>query len=897
MADVLTTDEFIDFVSQSGLVDSSWVETYRLRLRTLDPAQTAPDAIARMLVAEKLLTPFQAKQLLKRRFRGFFISGKYKILLFLGHGGMGRVLLCEHLMLQRLVALKLMNLSLDAAPGAIERFLREARATAAMDHPNIARVFDVDRSEQGPYMVMEYIDGINLHELVAEHGQLAIDRAANYIRQAAAGLQHAHEAGLVHRDIKPSNLMLDRSGTIKLLDLGLARFFDTGKNGNVTQQFDAKGVLGTTDFIAPEQAIDSSTADIRADIYSLGCTFYFMLLRKLTVGNGSMIQKLLFHQSRDPEPIRSLRPEVPEGLAAVVEKMFKKNPADRYQTPAELIEALKPWTSEPVAKPPAEEMPNVTPSAFRLGLCTPPATGSGSGAPVASPTPSVRSAQVSMGTSPERRSALDGSRASNRESSLAALLEEELPQFGDNSLLPPQSNLPAARLAGNSQSVASASGVAARGKSGTGVGPGAAARNSTGPAAKKQPGRQRALPAAAPQPAPAGSLWSDRRSRMILLSGLLGGMLALGGISFLFQQFSAARERAALLSNAQQKAAQVVVPQPIVQPQPVAPAMPASGVVLRGGGSTFVKPIMEHWAGIYQKQTGATIEYTAVGSSKGIDGVTSKFLDFGCTDAYMSDKQLAEASGPMLHVPLAMGAVVPTYNVPDETGKQVQLRFTGALLANIYLGKVTKWNDPTIAVNNPGQHLPELDIVVVHRKEGSGTTSIWTDYLSKASAAWKAKVGSGTKVEWPVGIAAEKSDGVADAVSRTPGAIGYVELSFALGNGLQAGEVKNRAGVFVSPSIDGITSAAAGSLHDIPDDLRYSLTDAPGQGSYPIVGTAWAVIYLDQPRGKKDELVKFLRWATSDGQQFVGDLKYGRLPPELVAKIHDALKQVGGVAR
>ncbi len=450
MADVLTTDEFIDYVSQSGLVAPSWIETYKDRLRALDPAQSAPDALARMLVAEKLLTPFQAKQLLKRRFRGFFISDKYKILLFLGHGGMGRVLLCEHLMLQRLVALKLMNLALDTAPGAVERFLREARATAAMDHPNIARVFDVDRSEQGPYMVMEYIDGVNLHELVAEHGQLAIDRAVNYIRQAAAGLQHAHESGLVHRDIKPSNLMLDRTGTIKLLDLGLARFFDSGKNGNVTQQGDPKGVLGTTDFIAPEQAIDSSTADIRADIYSLGCTFYFLLLRKLTVGTGSMIQKLLFHQSRDPEPIRSLRPEVPEELAAVVEKMIKKNPADRYQTPAELIEALKPWSAELVAKPPAEEMPKVTPSAFRLGLCSVPAPGSGSGAPIALPTSSVRSAQVSMGTSPERRASMDGNRVGNRESSLTALLEEEIPQFRDHSLLPSESERPAARLTGNS---------------------------------------------------------------------------------------------------------------------------------------------------------------------------------------------------------------------------------------------------------------------------------------------------------------------------------------------------------------------------------------------------------------------------------------------------------------
>ncbi len=262
MADTLTTDEFIDFVSQSGLVPPALLDSYQTGRPGTSSGPMAADALARMLVAEKLLTTFQANQLLKRRFRGFFIADKYKILRYLGRGGMGSVLLCEHLILQRLVAVKLMNAALDAAPGAAERFVREARAAASLDHPNIARVFDVDRAEQGPYIVMEYVDGVNLHELVADHGQLSIARAAHYIRQAAAGLGHAHERGLVHRDIKPANLMLDRSGTIKLLDLGLARFFDTGKNGNVTQHSDQKGVLGTTDFIAPEQAMDSATADI-----------------------------------------------------------------------------------------------------------------------------------------------------------------------------------------------------------------------------------------------------------------------------------------------------------------------------------------------------------------------------------------------------------------------------------------------------------------------------------------------------------------------------------------------------------------------------------------------------------------------------------------------------------
>ncbi len=344
MTQTVTHDEFLDLVARSGLVAPSVVEAYQAASEA-DEAGSLPELLARRLVDEGLLTPFQSRELLRGRWRGFFVDDKFKILHLLGTGGMGTVVLCEHLMLERLVALKLMSPALAKIPGTVDRFMREARASAAMDHIHIARVFDVDRSSRGPYLVMEYIDGTTLHDLVGAHGPLAIDRAAHYIRQAALGLQHAHEAGLVHRDVKPSNLMLDRSGTIKLLDLGLARFFDTGKNGNLTANLDAEAVMGTADFIAPEQALQSSSADIRADIYSLGCTFYFLLLRKLTVPEGSLIQKLLSHQAREPEPVCSLRPEVPAELAAVIERMMCKKPADRYQTPAEVVEALAPWTS------------------------------------------------------------------------------------------------------------------------------------------------------------------------------------------------------------------------------------------------------------------------------------------------------------------------------------------------------------------------------------------------------------------------------------------------------------------------------------------------------------------------------------------------------------------------
>ncbi len=387
MTQTVTHEEFFDLLARSGLVTPAAAEAYQARLGS--SAADAPgglEGLAQELVNEGVLTPFQSRELLRGRWRGFFIDDKYKILHLLGSGGMGTVVLCEHMMLQRLVAVKLMSATLAKIPGTVDRFLREARAAAAMDHVHIARVFDVDRSSRGPYLVMEYIDGTTLHDLVSNHGPLAIERACDYIRQAAVGLQHAHQAGLVHRDIKPSNLMLDRSGTIKLLDLGLARFFDTGKNGNLTANLDAEAVMGTADFIAPEQALQSSTADIRSDIYSLGCTLYFLLLRRLTVPDGSLIQKLLSHQAREPEPICSLRPEVPAELAAVIERMMRKRPEERYQTPAEVAAALGPWTAVPVAAPTAAEMPQITPTMFRVGMSAPMGTSPG----VARPPSSVR---------------------------------------------------------------------------------------------------------------------------------------------------------------------------------------------------------------------------------------------------------------------------------------------------------------------------------------------------------------------------------------------------------------------------------------------------------------------------------------------------------------------------
>lgn len=318
----------------------------------------------------------------------------------------------------------------------------------------------------------------------------------------------------------------------------------------------------------------------------------------------------------------------------------------------------------------------------------------------------------------------------------------------------------------------------------------------------------------------------------------------------------------------------------------------ATGTVLSGGGSTFIRPAIEHWASVYEAQTGIKIKYSAVGSSKGVEALFSNFVDFGCTDAFLSDQSLAKAGTAVVHIPLVLGAVVPAYNLTFESGEPIPLRFTGAVLAGIYLGKIKKWNDPGIAVSNLGVELPDHDITVIYRGDGSGTTAIWTDFLSKSNSTWKTQVGAGNEVQWPVGIAVDKSDGVANAVSRMSGAIGYVELNYALANGLPIGLVKNQSGAFVEPSVDTITAAAQASVRTIPDDLRFSLTDSAGPNSYPITGACWAVFRTDQLGNHGRELIRFLRWVTTEGQVHVTNLQYGRLPEELIGKIAAILDQI-----
>jgi serine/threonine protein kinase len=361
MAAPATNQEFLELIRKSGvLLDPKRLDAYVEKLRSTNSLPEEPAKLAGLLVRDGLLTHFQAEQLLQGKWRRFTL-GKYKVLEKLGSGGMGQVYLCEHKLMRRRVAVKVLPTAKAADQSALQRFYREARAAAALDHPNIVHAYDIDQDEALHFLVMEYVDGASLQEIVKRTGPLAPLRAAHYIRQAALGLEHAHRAGLVHRDIKPGNLLLDRGGTLKVLDMGLARFFND-EDDILTRKYE-ENVLGTADYLAPEQALDSHTVDIRADIYSLGATLYFCLTGRTPFGEGTVAQKLIWHQTRQPRPIGTFRQDVPAGLVAVLEKMMAKDADQRYQTPAEVAEALAPWTQGEVAPPPEKEMPRLSPAA------------------------------------------------------------------------------------------------------------------------------------------------------------------------------------------------------------------------------------------------------------------------------------------------------------------------------------------------------------------------------------------------------------------------------------------------------------------------------------------------------------------------------------------------------
>lgn len=360
MAAPATTDEFLDLVRKSGVTDERRFSDYVSRNRAANSLGSDASRMAGLLVRDGILTQFQAEQILLGKWRRFTI-GKYKVLERLGAGGMGSVYLCEHKLMRRRVAVKVLPTAKANDQSALERFYREARAVAALDHPNIVHAYDIDQDDQLHFLVMEYVDGVNFQDMVKKSGPIDILRACHYIRQSAIGLEHAHLAGLVHRDIKPGNILVDRVGTVKILDMGLARFFND-EDDILTKKFD-ENVLGTADYLAPEQALDSHSVDIRADIYSLGATFYFLLTGRTPFGEGTVAQKLLWHQTRQPKVVSEFRKDVPPDLVAIISKMMDKDKENRFQNPADLADALAPFTTIPIGPPPDSEMPTLSPAA------------------------------------------------------------------------------------------------------------------------------------------------------------------------------------------------------------------------------------------------------------------------------------------------------------------------------------------------------------------------------------------------------------------------------------------------------------------------------------------------------------------------------------------------------
>ncbi|MGZ4854955.1 MAG: phosphate ABC transporter substrate-binding protein PstS [Candidatus Angelobacter sp.] len=311
---------------------------------------------------------------------------------------------------------------------------------------------------------------------------------------------------------------------------------------------------------------------------------------------------------------------------------------------------------------------------------------------------------------------------------------------------------------------------------------------------------------------------------------------------------------------------------------------------LNGAGATFPYPIYSKWFSEYNKQhSDIQINYQSIGSGGGIKQLQTGTVDFGASDGPMTDEQLAQTPGKVFHIPTVLGADVPMYNIPGVTG---ELKFTPDVLADLFLGKIKKWNDPRLAKANPGVKFPDTDIVVVHRSDGSGTTYIFTDFLSKVSSEWKDKVGKGTSVNWPVGLGGKGNEGVAGTVKQTEGSIGYVELIYAVQNNMPYGSVQNPAGNFVKASLDSVTAAAA-SVKDMPDDFRVSITNAPGKDAYPISSFTWLLVPAEwSDAGKEKAFVDFLNWMVDKGQTMTSALSYAPLPKVVAQKVKARIKEV-----
>ncbi|CAN5561705.1 hypothetical protein BH11PLA2_BH11PLA2_04610 [soil metagenome] len=335
-----TTEQLLKNLRKSGLVPPAQLDRI--------PVIAEPAAVLEQLVDSQLLTRYQAEKIASGKYRGF-VLGPYVILDRLGGGGMGHVFLAEHSAMRRNVALKVLSVGACNDAVAVERFQREGRVAAGLDHPNIVRVFDLRVEDKISYLVMEYVDGDCLQHIVSRHGPLPWQTAAHYTWQIALGLQYAHQNGLVHRDIKPANLLLGRDGYVRIIDLGLVRWEEEA-DSQLTAKMD-KSILGTADYLAPEQAVNSATVDIRADIYSLGATLYFLLAGRTIFPEGKTAQKLMWQQLKTPTPIRDLAPNVPPELAEILHKCLSKSPSDRFNNPSELAAALEKWCEGPPPMP------------------------------------------------------------------------------------------------------------------------------------------------------------------------------------------------------------------------------------------------------------------------------------------------------------------------------------------------------------------------------------------------------------------------------------------------------------------------------------------------------------------------------------------------------------------
>lgn len=827
MSSPVATYDFLDRISQSGLLPEATIAQARI------PEDSDALEAARLLVKHRFLTPFQAKALLTEETRSFFLTQRYKLLEHLGRGGMGDVYLAEHLLLRRVVAIKIIltsggNSDTMATPGAIERFFREARAVATLDHPNVVRVFDMDRTQLGPCLVMEYVDGVNLHSLVKKSGPMPVARAVDAIRQAAAGLEHAHLARLIHRDVKPGNLLLDRMGTVKVVDLGLARHKDAVLNDGLTAIYDDNRVIGTADFQAPEQGLDSGNADARSDVYSLGAALFFLLTARIPFPGGSISNKLLAHQIQPPPDATAFNEAVPEELATVIKRMMAKRPVDRPQTMEDAWNELAPWAVDSLPPPTAAEMPKHPPSAYRLGLCPP-------------PTDSMP--QVTKLFADDRT----GGPAS-RVLRLQQAFPSDTPQSYRTQVSKPRLARPNSRVQPSSNPVPDG-----------GFAPVQLADDERTSA--------ESITSALTKPL----------SRRTLVLGVGGGLIASAISGGVYWYLAGTNRKAYVIPTG---------PMPtIAEPTtPTVTPVAVNGLVLNGSGSSFVKRALDRWSQKYLENSGVEVKYQSIGSEKGVISFLNGTSRFACTEAFLTDEQMKQVigRGDVVHIPLALGAVVPTYNLPTLVTKK-GLQFTGQVLAKIFTGEIKRWNDDALAQVNPDVTLPDLPIKVVVRKDGSGTTAVFTDYLCKADpTGFAKKVGPGTMPSWPLGLVgltkAEKNDGIAAEVNKTEGAIGYVELIYAKEKTLKVGRVQNKEGSYIEPDLKSVTAAAA-SLRIVPDDLRFTLTDPPGETSYPIVGCAWAVFHVrqaDEKGGK--ELVDFFRWVIHDGQAMLAKNSYAPLP-------------------